>query len=349
MPRLPIRFMPEEFSSYVYKLLFEGPLRQVERGRRELRKLYFVASQGGGKSWSMASTAEWLMDLWEEAGYSVEVKMLDVDEHLREEYAVESIAELMQSMLETDADVWIGIIGEAASELSNMIISGEEYKRNILFARSFFQARHFSRAKMVYLMFASQKTKRMMGDVRDLADVIIIKALPRWEANLIVESLGITDRAVIEELMQLYDKAFIEGDKSGGIGVANDKAGLVRFDTPTRIIDPNYVSPRAKKRAEEILAQLREVLGIQDGGAQLRRLELQPKRIVDTVDRRCVSEKSCSLKIPRDWLKLIPKSERNAWEFVMQLVELDDSPAIVLKPRGKQHGKRGLLSRLFAR
>ncbi len=346
MPRLPIRFMPEAFSEYIYELLFEGPRKRVERGGRELRKLYFVASQGGGKSWSMASTAEWLMDLWEEAGYSVEARMLDVDEHLREEYAAGSLAELMQSMLETDADVWIGIVGEAASELSNMVVSGEEYKRNILFARSFFQARHYSRAKMVYLLFASQKTKRMMGDVRDLADVIVIKALPRWEANLIVESLNISDRAVIEELMRLYDLTFIHGDRSRGVGVANDKAGLIRFDPPSRIIDPEYINPRARERAERILEELQQLLGEAGGAAPRAPKRLGKTRSLEAVERKCVS-RNCRVTVPAEWLEELPR-ENGAWFFVLEKVLLEDgSVGFLLRPRGGQQRRRGLLGGLF--
>ena len=327
MPRLPIRFMPEEFSEYVYKLLVEGPLREVEKGSRAMRKLYFVASQGGGKSWSMASTAEWLWDELEEQGYSVEVRMLDVDRHLRPEYRVKNTAELIEAMKKTKADVFIGIVGEAAADLSNMVISGEEYKANIMFARNFFRARHFSDARIVYFMFASQKTKRLMGDVRDLADLVVIKALPRWEANLIIEALNITDKAVIEELMRLYDLAFIHGDKSRGVGVANDKAGLIRFDPPSRIIDPEYEAPleqEAEKQAEQ------PVLG--------------KHKTLSKVERRCVS-RNCRITIPADWLEDIEKTN-GAYMFTLEKVVLEDgSVGFLLRPRRAQAKRRlfGLL------
>ncbi len=330
MPRLPIRFMPEEFSEYVYKLLVEGPLREVEKGSRAMRKLYFVASQGGGKSWSMASTAEWLWDELEERGYSVEVRMLDVDRHLRPEYRVKNTAELIEAMKKTKADVFIGIVGEAAADLSNMVISGEEYKANIMFARSFFRARHYSNARIVYFMFASQKTKRLMGDVRDLADLVVIKALPRWEANLIIEALNITDRAVVEELMRLYDLAFIHGDKSRGVGVANDKAGLIRFDPPSRIIDPEYEAP-PEDDGESAAGQPQPMLG--------------KHKTLDRVERRCVT-RNCRITIPAGWLEGIEKTN-GAWFFTLERVVLEDGQlGFLLRPRVNQQKRRGLLGLL---
>ncbi|ALL01951.1 hypothetical protein Pyrde_1908 [Pyrodictium delaneyi] len=329
MPRLPIKFMPEAFSDYVYKLLIEGPLREVEKGSRAMRKLYFVASQGGGKSWSMASTAEWLWDELEARGLSVDVKMLDVDRHLRPKYRVSCIEELVEAMKNTAADVFIGIVGEAAADLSNMVISGEEYKANVLFARHFFRARHFSNARIVYLMFASQKTKRLMGDIRDLADLVVVKALPRWEANLIIEALNITDRAVIEELMKLYDLAFIYGDKSRGIGVANDKAGLIRFDPPSRIIDPSYEAPPEER--EEKAKQSMKRLG--------------KRKILDSVERRCVT-RNCRVTIPAEWLEELPR-ENGAWQFTLERVVLEDGSAgFLLRPRVQQK-RRGLLGGLL--
>ena len=225
-----------------------------------------------------------------------------------------------------------------------MVVSGEEYKRNILFARSFFQARHYSKAKMVYLLFASQKTKRMMGDVRDLADVIVIKALPRWEANLIIESLNINDKAVIDELMKLYDLTFIHGDRSRGVGVANDKAGLIRFDPPSRIIDPSYTNPRARERAEKILKELQEILGT-SSPAPSQPMKLRRRRTLEAVERKCVT-RNCRITIPVDWLEDIERTN-GAYMFTLEKVVLEDgSMGFLLRPRGVQK-RRGLLGGLL--
>ena len=329
---IPIRFEPESFMRYVDLLLIRSVVKQPGR---HLRTVVFLGKQETGKTWSICRMAEWIEENLSKHGLTVGIKVLDVDITIKSEYRAKSLWDLTYWVENEEYDVMVAAIGEAGEFLPSVFLDSEEYYEVMSTVRRFFQARHYTKAKNLYYLLGVQVPKSFAAWIRRLSDLYVFKGLPRELALEVISLLKLNaNEELINEISKLYKEVFLHGRKDKAVGVSSDISGRMYFSPPQKIVDPKYID-------REWVNYLRKLREIEEDKEHEPR-KLKKKKVFEELTRKITGTTGKYVSIPRVWLDLMGARDH----VTIQLVQVDGTYAVLVKPLKKKSKVRGVLDKL---